>query len=238
MHSVSYLSWRHKFGKHGIIENTKTSRSWQRDITFPWNKKILNLKWHILRSYRFVAVATFNEIALAFLPVEGDTNILHVNINFTGNLFFGFGRYCGKVFPDTVSHIFWAPALRKNVVLIFFSRLVNGSRYKRVSAFLLCLIGFEAINFHILFIEMSCFRSNLFFENKITIKNYQKRGDTCVQQCFWKLWAKFESKRASRSCIGDWRTCQPRIFTYFASSLPLKFFWHSFFNLAKSTCSF
>ena len=30
-----------------------------------------------------------------------------VNINFTGNLFFGFGRYCGKIFPEpAVSHSF------------------------------------------------------------------------------------------------------------------------------------
>ena len=31
--------------------------------------------------------------------------------------------------------------------------------------------------------------------------------------------------------------CSAMIFTYFASSSPLKFSWHSFFNLAKSACS-
>ena len=41
-----------------------------------------------------IVLKTFNEIVLAFLPVERKTNILYVNINFTGNLFFGFGRYC------------------------------------------------------------------------------------------------------------------------------------------------
>ena len=48
-----------------------------------------------------------NEIVLAFLPFESKTNILHVNINFTGNLFFGFGRYRGKAVPEpAVSHPF------------------------------------------------------------------------------------------------------------------------------------
>ena len=47
------------------------------------------------------------KIVLAFLLVESKTNMLYVNINFTGNLFFGFGRYCGKVFPKPiVSHPF------------------------------------------------------------------------------------------------------------------------------------
>ena len=50
---------------------------------------------------------TFNEIVLVFLPVERKTNVLYVNINLTGNLFFGFGRYCGKVVPEpAVSHPF------------------------------------------------------------------------------------------------------------------------------------
>ena len=54
-----------------------------------------------------IILKTFNEIVLAFLPVERKTNILYVNINFTGNLFFGFGRYCGKLVPEpTVSHPF------------------------------------------------------------------------------------------------------------------------------------
>ena len=48
---------------HGIVWNTKTWISWERNITFLWSKKIINLclKWHILRSYRFVAEVTFNE---------------------------------------------------------------------------------------------------------------------------------------------------------------------------------
>ena len=50
---------------------------------------------------------TFNDIALAFLSVESKTYILWVNINFNGKLFFRFGRYCGKVFPEPAAiHLF------------------------------------------------------------------------------------------------------------------------------------
>ena len=49
----------------------------------------------------------FNETVLAFLLVQSKTNVLYVNINFTGNIFFGCGRYCGKVFPEpAVSYTF------------------------------------------------------------------------------------------------------------------------------------
>ena len=51
---------------------------------------------------------TFNEIVLVFLPVESKANILYVNINFNGNLFFGFGIYCGKVVPEPGTTIFLA----------------------------------------------------------------------------------------------------------------------------------
>ena len=47
-----------------------------------------------------IILKTLNEIVLAFLPVENKTNILYVNINFTGNSLFGFGRCCGKVVPE------------------------------------------------------------------------------------------------------------------------------------------
>ena len=36
-----------------------------------------------------IILKTFNEIVKAFELVESKTNMLHVNINFTGNLFFG-----------------------------------------------------------------------------------------------------------------------------------------------------
>ena len=54
-----------------------------------------------------IILKIFDEIVLAFLPVESKTKILYVKINFTGNLFFGFGRYCGKVVPaPAVAHPF------------------------------------------------------------------------------------------------------------------------------------
>ena len=31
------------------------------------------------------------------MQAESKINIINVNISFTGNLFFGFGRYCAKV---------------------------------------------------------------------------------------------------------------------------------------------
>ena len=48
---------------HGMVKNTKTWISRERNITFLWNKKNINLclKWRILGSYYFVAEVTFNE---------------------------------------------------------------------------------------------------------------------------------------------------------------------------------
>ena len=45
---------------HGMVKNTKTWISWEWNIIFLQNKKILNLclRWHILRSYHFVAEVT------------------------------------------------------------------------------------------------------------------------------------------------------------------------------------
>ena len=46
---------------HGMVKDPKTWISWGRNIIFLRNKKILNLslRWHILRSYRFVVEVTF-----------------------------------------------------------------------------------------------------------------------------------------------------------------------------------
>ena len=46
---------------HGMVKNTKTWISWERNIIFLQNKKILNtcFRCHILRSYHFVAKVTF-----------------------------------------------------------------------------------------------------------------------------------------------------------------------------------
>ena len=47
---------------NGMFKNTITWISWKWNITFLRNKKILNLclRWHIFRSYCFVAEVTFN----------------------------------------------------------------------------------------------------------------------------------------------------------------------------------
>ena len=47
---------------HGIVKNTETWTSWEWNITYLWNKKILNLclRYHILRSCCFVVEVTFN----------------------------------------------------------------------------------------------------------------------------------------------------------------------------------
>ena len=51
---------------HWMVKNTKTWISWEWNITFLWNKKIVNLclKWHILRSYRFVVEVTFKALGI------------------------------------------------------------------------------------------------------------------------------------------------------------------------------
>ena len=65
---------------------------------------------------------TFEEIVLAFLPVESKTNIFYVDINFPGNLFIGFGRYCGKVVPEpTVYHPFFSAGIHNKCSFNIFS---------------------------------------------------------------------------------------------------------------------
>ena len=57
-----------------------------------------------------------------------------------------------------------------------------------------------------------------------SFKNKELLTIDFVQQYFVKLLTKFQGKRASRSGTGARGTWQPRIFTYFASSSPSKFF--------------
>ena len=53
---------------------------------------------------------------------------------------------------------------------------------------------------------MSCFGSNLFFQEYRTTNHYKKGGHTFVQQPFLKPCTKFQGKRASRSGTGARRT--------------------------------
>ena len=80
----------------------------------------------LLTVFKNIILKSFNEIVLVFLSVESKANILYVNINFTENVYFEFGKYCDKVVPEpAVSHTFWAPALTKNVLLILFLTLTQ-----------------------------------------------------------------------------------------------------------------
>ena len=54
---------------HELVKNTKTWISWERNITFLRNKTNLNFKWHILRSYRFVAEVTYKAFVLSEMLV-------------------------------------------------------------------------------------------------------------------------------------------------------------------------
>ena len=68
MYLFSYANTHHDVTdsvNHGMIKNTNTWISWERNIIFLQNKRILNLwlRWCILRSYHFVAELTFNKVA-------------------------------------------------------------------------------------------------------------------------------------------------------------------------------
>ena len=67
----------------------KVQPSWERNITFPWNKEIFNLcfRCHILRSYRFVVEVTFN-VKCSFwqeLPIKLETLFLAQFLYFFNN---------------------------------------------------------------------------------------------------------------------------------------------------------
>ena len=65
MHLASCTNTRHNVTdlvNNGMVKNTKTSTTWEWNITFLRNKKNLNLcfRWHILTSYDLVVEVTFN----------------------------------------------------------------------------------------------------------------------------------------------------------------------------------
>ena len=64
---------------HGIVKNTKTWISLERNITVLQNKKILNLclRWHVLISYHFLAEVTFNKLAGLRLATLSKKRIWH-----------------------------------------------------------------------------------------------------------------------------------------------------------------
>ena len=119
-------------GPNIFWHNFVTERGWKppilkviRDISDSYRSATQGLRVPFVvlccQFLKAIILKTFSEIVLAFLPVESNTNILYVNINFPGNVFFGFGKYCGKVTPEpAVSHRFWAAALTKMFFQYFF----------------------------------------------------------------------------------------------------------------------
>ena len=61
----------------GMVKNTKTGISWERNITFLQNKKILSLclRWHILRSYSFAVEVTFKDNIWRQNKILGDASL-------------------------------------------------------------------------------------------------------------------------------------------------------------------
>ena len=69
IHFVSCINTHHdvkELVNHEMVKNTNTWISWERNIIFLRNKKILNqcLRWHILRSYHFVAEVNFKILSI------------------------------------------------------------------------------------------------------------------------------------------------------------------------------
>ena len=66
---------------HGMVKNTKTWISWEQNVTFLRNKKIIDLclGWHILRNYRFVAEVTFNHLNEELLLIAA-TDVHEINL--------------------------------------------------------------------------------------------------------------------------------------------------------------
>ena len=72
MHPVSCSNTHHDVTysvNHGMVKNTKTWISWEWNITFLQNKRILNLclGWDILKSYGFVVEVTFKIVKFWWL---------------------------------------------------------------------------------------------------------------------------------------------------------------------------
>ena len=68
---------------HGMFKTTKTWISWEQNITFLQNKKILNLclRWHILRSYCFLVEVTFKVNFKITSQPGKQTIIIHILYN-------------------------------------------------------------------------------------------------------------------------------------------------------------
>ena len=78
---------------HRMVKNTKTWISWERNIIFVLNKKILNLcfRWHLLRSYHFVAEVTFNDGWTYFSKRNMHKHFFSLQILYTLSIKEGYG---------------------------------------------------------------------------------------------------------------------------------------------------
>ena len=87
---------------HRMVKSTKTWISWERNIIFPQNEKILNLhlRWHIMRSYHFEAEVTFKGYlcykTIFCHKVALDTQLMNFFIWNKNNVLFS--RFCVFVF--------------------------------------------------------------------------------------------------------------------------------------------
>ena len=69
-----------------------------------------------------IFLQTLNKIISTLLSMESKTTILYVNMNFTGNLFLGFSRYCDKLYLEsTVFHLFLCLHLQGMFLKFFFT---------------------------------------------------------------------------------------------------------------------
>ena len=88
MHLVSCTNTHHgiiNLVNYGMIQNTKTWISWEQNITFLWNKEILNLcfRWYILRSYHFVVGVTFKKWKLYYNSFTNSQPATLLNLSYS-----------------------------------------------------------------------------------------------------------------------------------------------------------
>ena len=89
---------------HRMVKNTKTWISWEQNITFLRNKKILNLclRWHNLRSYRFVT-----EVAFRQWNYYKNSNLLPL----LNPLVLHFQQIIATALANSTNHTYWSASL-------------------------------------------------------------------------------------------------------------------------------
>ena len=91
---------------HGMVQNTKSWISLERNTTFLWNKKIINLslRLHFFRSYRFVAEVTFKDDKHGvFLSTEHYRDILYfIEGDYTN------AKVGHQIYRVTILYIWWS----------------------------------------------------------------------------------------------------------------------------------